>query len=69
MEVEGNCLAVHDDPAGPTGGTIPGMLQGDVLGIALLILIEGRLEDGGCRLDLTMVRAPGKNWRVEPVWA
>ena len=33
------------------------------------IQIEGRLEDGRCRLDLAMVRAPGKNWRVEPVWA
>jgi hypothetical protein len=51
------------------GGTIPEMPQGDVPDIASPNLIEEQLEDDGCRLDLAMVRAPGQNWRVEPVWA
>jgi len=69
VEIERNRLTVHDAPAIPTGGAMPEMPQSGVLDSDALILLEERLENDRCRLDFAMVRALGKNWRVEPVWA
>jgi hypothetical protein len=69
VEVERNCLVVHYAAASPTGSTIPGTPRGDSHDIAALILNEGRPEVARRRLNFPMVRAPGKNWRVQPVWA
>jgi hypothetical protein len=51
------------------GRKVPETPYGEVHDIAALILVEGRLEVGRRRLNFLMVRAPGKTWRVQPVWA
>jgi hypothetical protein len=45
------------------------VIEGGAHDIASLIPNDGRLEVGRRRLNFPMVRAPGKNWRVQPVWA
>jgi hypothetical protein len=69
VEVEGDRSTIHEDSVTPTGSTVPGTPCGEVHDIASLILVEGRLEVGRRRLNFLMVRAPGKTWRVQPVWA
>ena len=66
VEIEGDCLTVHDSPASPPVGANPEMPRSQVPDSDSLIQLEGRLENDRRRLNLPIVRAPGKNWRVAP---
>jgi hypothetical protein len=64
VEIECDRSTVHDAPASPPVGANPEMTRSQVPDSDSLIHLEGRLENDRRRLNLPIVRAPGKNWRV-----